>query len=1338
MEEEPVAVLLKQPKSLTLKNVRKIRCPKGTVRDKKTKRCVPKPSSPPVPLANPEDVPVPESPVPLSAPEDVPLVPVAPKETAPPIHHLTLRVKKARCPPGTRRNRKTGDCEPIPLPVVAKNNAHDEAEKVPVPETTNKADSPPLETAVIVSETAAREPPVLEFEVANAGTAHNDATNFDPKTLLYPTLEEFSADSMAQRPEFQNTYYSGPDAEVERKAEEMCHAEFELSPHQLFVRNFMSPDTPYNNLLMYFGLGSGKTCAAIGIAEEMRKFMKRTHLQNKPILIIASPVVQVNFKQQLVDSTKLVFNDEDGHWHLNTCVGESLLLEVGAHVLGKDQRQQVVQRLNSVIDQYYEFKGYIELGNYISKNTEVKGKTGGKNSKLRAKKIEKLFNDRLVIIDEVHNIIPNRWSAQQQQQQQLPLMDASPQQKNQEQVGTLLMQVAEYAQSMRLVLLSATPTFNDPRDILWITKLFLANDKRVAMDESLVFDKHGDFIEPGGREILAKKLNGYVAHVRGENPYTFPVRLYPSTFQPTRNILEWSKPTKDYLGHEIRTDHQLQHIQAYCCPMGNEQATIYRRVLETMSVQEEDHLGLKDLNLLLQSTIVSFPSKNADPRDCVGTTGLQQIIRFTHSDGRLGAIYQPDVPAIFDQDQLSHFSGKIHDICECIQKSHGIVMIYSRFIDGGLVPMALALEKRGFSRFRKNESCKSQSMWRDGEKNTNLQYIMICGSNVYSPEKESDIQAACHDLNANGDRIRVILISESAAEGLDFKNVRQIHIMDPWYNMNRMEQIIGRGVRNGSHCALPFRRRNTEIYLHCAVFPEEQAAEETVDGYLYRLAERKAKRIGQVTRLLKETSVDAVLNRAQYRYTVKGFNQTVELELPSNSGPNAGVISYEIGDRDYTDICDYQTCPDEPMPMNTTDENATTQVGTVVLDTRLMKKIIHLFEEQAALKRSQIISVINNQSGKKQYSYEQIFYALETIISQRKSFPDVHGNMGHIIYRGSYYLFQPDDVDDTSMAQEQRHEHVNNMPESVPLSENEIMPLPPPPPLPLPLPLQGHITASTTVFANVADPWKRLEAMIKIVNEGGTKILRGTPELWYMTLHSIIHDEKGLVAEYKSLVDVVSVHHFLETAVTMDEKLKMANECMTTKKDDDDDATTTIPSNLLSHVKEYFRNKITPDGLYMCLDDGQNMDFYLLNREKIWIPLDDELEQDIIDKFPGFAENLAWIADQRRRKIDMNVAFMEKTGDHVVFKLRHVDTGQKNVTGVNMLTMDKKNIMEKIRLVSVVGTDLAVSLKNNEKQELVVLLEFLLRVKMISGESNDSIRYLPPEFYHNYFSKKTK
>jgi hypothetical protein len=56
--------------------------------------------------------------------------------------------------------------------------------------------------------------------------------------------------------------------------------------------------------------------------------------------------------------------------------------------------------------------------------------------------------------------------------------------------------------------------------------------------------------------------------------------------------------------------------------------------------------------------------------------------------------------------------------------------------------------------------------------------------------------------------------------------------------MSRIEQIIGRGVRNLSHCSLDFEDRNVEIYLH-STLPRND--EEPADLYVYRFAEKKAR-----------------------------------------------------------------------------------------------------------------------------------------------------------------------------------------------------------------------------------------------------------------------------------------------------------------------------------------------------------------------------------------------------------------------------------------------------------------------------------------------------------------
>ena len=76
--------------------------------------------------------------------------------------------------------------------------------------------------------------------------------------------------------------------------------------------------------------------------------------------------------------------------------------------------------------------------------------------------------------------------------------------------------------------------------------------------------------------------------------------------------------------------------------------------------------------------------------------------------------------------------------------------------------------------------------------------------------------------NKNGEKIKVILISMTGSEGLDFKNLRQVHIMEPWYNLSLVEQIIGRAVRNCSHKQLPFKERNVEIFLYGTLLNNER------------------------------------------------------------------------------------------------------------------------------------------------------------------------------------------------------------------------------------------------------------------------------------------------------------------------------------------------------------------------------------------------------------------------------------------------------------------------------------------------------------------------------------
>ena len=105
-----------------------------------------------------------------------------------------------------------------------------------------------------------------ELELQNAEQIVTSDGKFD---YLYPSLDDPSFNTqIASRKEFFDTRYEGvQEGDIKEIAEKLCNAEFELAPHQMFVRNFMSFQTPYNGLLLYHGLGSGKTCSAISVAE---------------------------------------------------------------------------------------------------------------------------------------------------------------------------------------------------------------------------------------------------------------------------------------------------------------------------------------------------------------------------------------------------------------------------------------------------------------------------------------------------------------------------------------------------------------------------------------------------------------------------------------------------------------------------------------------------------------------------------------------------------------------------------------------------------------------------------------------------------------------------------------------------------------------------------------------------------------------------------------------------------------------------------------------------------------------------------------------------------------
>jgi hypothetical protein len=849
---------------------------------------------------------------------------------------------------------------------------------------------------------------------------------------LYPSLDDPNFNiKIAEKQEFNETTYDGTIYDIEEQAKKLCEADFELVPHQLFVRNFLSFQTPYNSLLLYHGLGTGKTCSAITIAEEMRTYLNQLGITQR-IIVVASPNVQENFKLQLFDERKLKL--VDGLWNLRACTGNKYLKEINPMNMKGLSKERVVKQINSIINNSYLFLGYIEFANYISKKSAVDEEDPKQNKAEMIRKLKRHFNNRLVIIDEVHNI---RISDDKQDKR----------------VAQELFKLVKYVDNLRLLLLSATPMYNSYKEIIWLLNVMNLNDRRSTIEINDVFDKAGNLLigadgTPIGEDTLRRKATGYVSFVRGENPYTFPYRIFPSLFARSNTFKELTYPRKQLNGKEII--QPLEHLDVYVSTCGSFQEKGYNYIISNIkekagktkdglpSFENMDSFGYTILQKPLQALNMVYPHKlldsetpSFDSKLILGSEGLKRTMKYTETSNpptKKNFEYKTkEFGDFFAPDKIGMYSSKIKNIMDNILNSTGIVLIYSQFIDGGVVPVALALESLGFTRFgtkasnlfktppRKQIDANTYLPRDEMENPANFKpatYTMITGEKALSPDKVFDLKNLTDEDNKNGEKIKVVIISMTGSEGIDFKNLRQVHILEPWYNLSLIEQIIGRAVRTCSHKQLLFKERNVEIFLYGTLMTGE---EEAADLYIYRLAELKAVQIGRVSRILKESSVDCILNIDQTNFTEENMNTIVKQQLS-----NKNTIDFPIGDKAKTVSCDYMdTCNFKCKPFKHKDDlkiklDTYDETFIIINTDKIIQRIRDLFKERFFYKKDKLISEIN---VVKNYPLIQINAALTILINDQNEYiVDKYGRIGHLINIEEYYMFQPIELNNENIS----------------------------------------------------------------------------------------------------------------------------------------------------------------------------------------------------------------------------------------------------------------------------------------------------------------------------------
>lgn len=249
------------------------------------------------------------------------------------------------------------------------------------------------------------------------------------------------------------------------------------------------------------------------------------------------------------------------------------------------------------------------------------------------------------------------------------------------------------------------------------------------------------------------------------------------------------------------------------------------------------------------------------------------------------------------KSELGMYSPKFVKVLENLQaeENQGLHLIYSQFRTiEGIGILKLILEANGFAEFKIKRSGDQWTIEESEADSGKPRFVLYTGTegpeekeivrNIYNSSWDfvpPNIAAKLRERNENnnmGKVIKIFMITSSGAEGINLRNTRYVHIIEPYWHMVRIEQVIGRARRICSHQDLPEELRTVKVFLYLTVLTQEQKTSEdnieltnrdvsrldnqtpvTTDESLLETASMKDKVNRQILKAVKQSAMDCSL-----------------------------------------------------------------------------------------------------------------------------------------------------------------------------------------------------------------------------------------------------------------------------------------------------------------------------------------------------------------------------------------------------------------------------------------------------------------------------------------------
>jgi hypothetical protein len=247
-------------------------------------------------------------------------------------------------------------------------------------------------------------------------------------------------------------------------------------------------------------------------------------------------------------------------------------------------------------------------------------------------------------------------------------------------------------------------------------------------------------------------------------------------------------------------------------------------------------------------------------------------------------------------DALRKYSPKFLTMIENIEDpAHpGLHLVYSQFRSmEGIGIFALALEANGYAPFKIARTSVGWDLVTSEEDMGKPHYALYTGTedaeereiirNIFNGDWKyipNNIAAKLRTISNNNDMgeiIKVLMITSAGSEGINLRNTRYVHVMEPYWHPVRVEQVIGRARRICSHQGLPPEFRTVEVFIYLMVVTQKQLDSEfgielklkdrsniepflpqTSDEKLFEISTIKENLTDQILRAIKSSSIDCI------------------------------------------------------------------------------------------------------------------------------------------------------------------------------------------------------------------------------------------------------------------------------------------------------------------------------------------------------------------------------------------------------------------------------------------------------------------------------------------------